>query len=77
MKKRKNLFIFAVCLGLSIVCLCIMKENTLVSVQTSSTTLSNKSIGWGIKRAKNHEQPDLGSENKKLIDEFNRNCNGK
>lgn len=32
-------------------------------------TLSNKKIGWGIKRNDNHVQPDLGINNKKLIDE--------
>ena len=33
--------------------------------------LSNKKIEWGIKRASNHQQPDLGSTNKKLIDKYN------
>ena len=32
--------------------------------------LSNKKIGWGIKRAENHEQPDLGSSNLKLLQEY-------
>lgn len=36
----------------------------------SSTALSTKKIGWGIKRNNNHEQPDLGSSNKKVIEEF-------
>jgi len=36
---------------------------------SSGAVLSNKKIGWGIKRNDNHEQPDLGSNNKKLIDE--------
>lgn len=36
---------------------------------SSGEVLSNKKIGWGIKRNDNHEQPDLGSNNKKLIDE--------
>ena len=41
------------------------------SVETSSTALvSNKKIGWGIKRADNHEQPDLGSSNLKLLQEY-------
>jgi len=35
----------------------------------SGTTLSNKKIEWGIKRNDNYEQPDLGSVNKKIIDE--------
>ena len=36
---------------------------------SSGAVLSNKKIGWVIKRNDNHEQPDLGSNNKKLIDE--------
>ncbi len=46
-------------------------------IKTSSASLSNKKIGWGIKRNDNHEQPDLGMENKKLIDTYERNSNGK
>ena len=40
--------------------------------QTSGSLLenmSNQKIEWGIKRNNNHEQPDLGSKNKKIIDE--------
>ena len=37
----------------------------------SSIELSNKKIGWGIKRAQNHEQPDIGSLNKKLLEQYN------
>lgn len=41
------------------------------AVSTSSTrVLSNKKIGWGIKRNDNNEQPDLGSNNKKLLDSY-------
>ena len=29
------------------------------SILTSTQNLSNKKIGWGIKRNDNHEQPDL------------------
>lgn len=41
------------------------------TMQTSSSSLvSNKKIEWGIKRGKNHQQPDLGSENKRIIDKY-------
>lgn len=47
------------------------------SLQTSSTSvLSNKKIGWGIKRASNHEQPDVGSENKRIIEQYEGICMG-
>lgn len=41
------------------------------SEQTASEIVSNKKIGWGIKRNDNHNQPDLGAENKRLIDKYN------
>ena len=42
------------------------------SVQTSGNVeLSTKKIEWGIKRGNNHEQPDLGSKNKSLIEKYN------
>lgn len=36
----------------------------------STTPLSNKKIGWGIKRNGNHEQPELGEKNREIINEF-------
>lgn len=40
------------------------------TVQTSAgVSLDTKKVEWGIRRIDNHEQPDLGSKNKKLIDE--------
>ena len=44
-------------------------------IQTSSTIqnidgLSNKKIGWGIKRNDNHDQPDVGTTNKQILDKY-------
>lgn len=39
-------------------------------------SLSNKKIGWGIKRNDNHKQPDLGQKNKSLMDKYNGICIG-
>lgn len=47
------------------------------SMQTSSGVLSGTKIGWGIKRAKDHAQPDVGKVNKELMDKYNRNLHGK
>ena len=41
------------------------------TMQTSSSTISNQKIGWGIKRNDNHEQPDLGKVNLSLIEKYN------
>ncbi|MBR0350971.1 MAG: delta-lactam-biosynthetic de-N-acetylase [Clostridia bacterium] len=43
---------------------------------TSGSTLSNEKIGWGIKRNDNHEQPDVGSRNKQLLDNADGLCLG-
>ena len=32
--------------------------------------LSNKQIGWGLKRGNNNQQPDVGSTNKKILDKY-------
>jgi len=41
------------------------------AIATSGTVLSNKKIGWGIKKNDNHEQPDLGKTNKELLEKYN------
>lgn len=69
MKKTKNIFIFFSCIIIGIFCICLTKMNDEITLETNAG-LSNKSIGWGIKREKDHKQPDLGSENKKLIDSY-------
>lgn len=47
------------------------------SIVTSETlALSNKKIGWGIKREDNHKQPDVGSLNKRIIEKYDGICMG-
>ena len=48
------------------------KSNKTVSTsttidETNIESLDNKKIGWGIKRNDNHEQPDVGSVNRKIL----------
>lgn len=69
MKKNKYIFASALILLVGLICASILSEDSK-TMQTSSTALSNKTIGWGIKRAQNHEQPDLGSTNKALIEKY-------
>ena len=38
---------------------------------------SDKTIGWGIKRASNNMQPDVGAANKKVLEENEGICLGK
>ena len=69
---KKKVFLFSICLVFTFLFgLAAMNSNESrnLTVTTASEALSNKKIGWGIKRNDNHDQPDLGSNNKKLIDE--------
>lgn len=68
--KKYIWILLCIILGIIIVIKIIIKPNKNRTILTSSgEILSNKKIGWGIKRNDNHEQPDLGGVNKKLIDE--------
>ena len=69
--KKKLLFILSgIIILLVLILFLVNKTNEGKIIQTSNgTVLSNKKIGWGIRRNDNHEQPDLGVTNKKLIDE--------
>ena len=64
----------------SIFTFCVMLLNNNLNeniVRTSSRIPENKNIGWGIKRASNNMQPDVGSENKKMLEENDGICLGK
>ena len=68
--KKYIWILLCIILGIIIVIKIIIKPNKNITILTSSgEILSNKKIGWGIKRNDSHEQPDLGGANKKLIDE--------
>lgn len=45
-------------------------------ILTNANVASNKKIGWGIKRNDNHEQPDVGKENQRLLEDNNGICLG-
>ena len=77
MKFIKNMnntakILVGICFALSIFTIIMIanSDNTGDVIETSST-LSNEKIGWGIKRKDNHNQPDLGATNKKLIEQYN------
>lgn len=48
------------------------KESMITSAGNLAeyNALSNKKICWGIKRANNHVQPDVGKENKNIIEKY-------
>jgi len=72
MINKKYFYIILPVMVIVIACACMFNNNENKTLETSSgEVLSNKKIGWGIKRAENHAQPDLGSKNLELINENN------
>lgn len=69
MKRIIKISIPMVIILILIVTLVSIKNNKQEeSILTSTQNLSNKKIGWGIKRNNNHEQPDLGKTNKEILE---------
>lgn len=68
---NKGFIFFSICLIFIFTfgVIAIGSNQSNITVTTSGTALANKKIGWGIKRADNHKQPDLGVNNIKLINE--------
>lgn len=55
----------------------VIKTNVAEPVETTSAeNLSNTKIGWGIRRNDNHEQPDLGTNNKRILEKYEGICMG-
>lgn len=75
MKNNKKIIIIIILIILIIILSLVMKqhENT---VETSAESISTAKIEWGIKRNDNHEQPDLGTKNKEILEKNNGICMG-
>lgn len=77
MEKRNRTYRFMLLLIIAIFSLSVISMNTKEDeIVTNSNTISNQKIGWGIKRNDNHEQPDVGSSNKKVLEENKGICLG-
>lgn len=70
-KKRKGIVIFVLIILIFSLSIISMSINGTEILASATTGLSNKKIGWGIKRNNNHEQPDLGAKNIKVLTENN------
>ena len=70
----KNIIITVFVLIIFSICVFQLNENVIT---TTSDIEINKTIGCGIKRASNNKQPDVGSANKKLLEENGGICLGK
>lgn len=77
MKKKANMkYVVIGILIVGIFSLSAINSKSNTTVLTNAEVVSNKKIGWGIKRNDNHEQPDVGSKNKKVLEENNGICLG-
>lgn len=54
----------------------LTRNNQLEVSETSTTQTSNKKICWGIKRDSEHNQPDVGSANQKILEDNDGICLG-
>ena len=74
-EKTKSMLIIGAIL--IIFSLCLVQLNFQNIIPTGAGIENNKTIGWGIKRANNNQQPDVGEANKKLLEENGGICLGK
>ena len=70
-KKQSVRNIVMMILLITIITLTIVQNQKEKLINTNAKSVSTKKIEWGIKRNDNHEQPDLGSENRKVLEENN------
>ena len=59
---------------ITITAISIVFVNKKISIVTNGNI--EKTIGWGIKRNNNHNQPDVGSKNRQILEENNGICLG-
>ena len=70
-KKQSVRNIVMMILLITIITLTIVQNQKEKLINTNAESVSTKKIEWGIKRNDNHEQPDVGSENRKVLEENN------
>ena len=75
-KKEKAKSIILIGAVLIIFSICVIQLNIENITPTVASSESNKTIGWGIKRASNNMQPDVGAANKKVLEENGGICLG-
>lgn len=68
-KKQSVRNIIIMVLLIAMISLMMIQEEKYINTNVES--VSTKKIEWGIKRNDNHEQPDVGSENRKVLEENN------
>ena len=70
-KSIKKFTTFLMCGLILVFTLSVVNVNNKTIETSTTAALSDKKRGWEIKRGDKHEQPNLGAENKWIIDEYN------
>lgn len=71
-EKAKSIIIIGVTLMLVSICVVQLNEANIIPTVAGDS----KTIGWGIKRANNNMQPDVGEVNRKMLEENGGICLG-
>ena len=74
-KEKQKLIIMSM-VTTAVIVISLFSTNNDQTLKTSVNVGSSKTIGWGIKRAKNNMQPDVGTDNKKMLEENSGICLG-
>ena len=75
MKDTSKIIISIFILAIFSYCIISLNEGNFLTTSVSMT--QDKKIAWGIKRNDTHEQPDVGSKNKEILENNNGICMGK
>ena len=71
--KEKYLYTIVYLCVIVIFCISVVSLKTIQSEESvveTSSTIDNTKLEWGIKREKDHVQPDVGAKNKEVMDEY-------
>ena len=71
--KKNKIIIFIMIMAIFLIGLLTMKQQETIYTGARDS----KTIGWGIKRANNNLQPDVGQANRKMLEENVGICLGK
>lgn len=71
--KAKKYLLILILMAICMYGIVKLNNNTIqTTANIENEQLSNKKVGWGIKRNDNHEQPDVGAYNKSILEKYNR-----
>ena len=70
-KKKIILILTITILFIIVIYLSLINSIQNSTIETNASLQNNKKIGWGIKRETDHKQPDLGSYNRKILEDNN------